>query len=1138
MFVGRSAKYLMCVALLSGAFTAAHAQDDNNDDPYGLYTQVDTPKVAKNLMPTFATKEVRGVVKDAAGKSPMGGVRVEALGNPLYTSMTEDDGSFTIKVPLFTSILYVKTEGYNGLQLPISSDKGLEALMYRDWFGNNYENAISILHSDKARVVNPTSLAVDGELSNKLNASVRTITRGGIPAQGAAMFINGITSLNAIAQPLVVVDGVIWDMQYDRTTLHDGFYNNVLSMIDVDDIETIEVLRNGTSLYGARGANGVLVINTKRSKSMVTRIRANIFGGFETKPSTIDMMNGSQYRNYLTGFLGTTASAEQLAAGNSTFMNENPSYLFYPLYHNNTDWSSDLYNSTAFTQSYKVVVEGGDDVAKYNLSLGYTKADATAKKNDFDRLNIRFNTDVNVFRNVETSLDIAYSRVVYSIFDNGWAESYTQRNISSPNVLGLIQFPIINKYEQFVVWDVNTMQNTLVLSENVYSGRTYTDTYNPFRMFEGYGYAALANPYWILQNGEGTNKNNQEQSQFSLNFAPRYTVNRYLAIGNRFYYSMNRANEKYYLPYNGTPSKTVEGLGAITSTIASQFSKSTTVFNDLYATYKRQFGMHGLDATAGVRFTAFTFNDNYVRGYNNTNDKMPNISYSLQYLAQGGNDDRWNNLAYYVDANYNYMQRYFAKFTTSVEASSRFGKEADSGIKLFGVRWGIFPSLQLGWLVTSEPWFNSSKINSLKVTLGYDESGNDNIDYYAARTYFVNTKFLDRATALALGNVQNAKIQWETNRRLSLGIESRMFDNRLLLGLDMYYSKTVNMLTKKDPGYATGLSTVWTNDGAMRNIGLNASVTGIIVNSKNWRWQAGATLGTYQNRITALPSPTSEGDLTNTIRNYALDANGQQTGTPNVINGYTSSVYGTNNILTAVGYSAGVFYGYQTKGVFASDAEASSAGTYGYLRMPTGLTAQPYREFKGGDVHFVDQNGDGWISDADRVVIGDANPDLFGNIFTTIGWKSLTLDVNFKYSLGNDVFNYQRSQLESGNGVYNQTTAMVNRWTYQGQVTDVPRAMATTNDQWVNNERFSDRWIEDGSFLKLKRIRLTYDVPLRPGFIQGLAIWGEANNVFTITKYLGTDPEVTAGNSVLYQGIDTGLLSQGRNFNLGLSINL
>ncbi len=241
-----------------------------------------------------------------------------------------------------------------------------------------------------------------------------------------------------------------------------------------------------------------------------------------------------------------------------------------------------------------------------------------------------------------------------------------------------------------------------------------------------------------------------------------------------------------------------------------------------------------------------------------------------------------------------------------------------------------------------------------------------------------------------------------------------------------------------------------------------------------------------------------------------------------------------------MGNPVGLFYGYKTDGVLFSDAVAKTAGKDGqdYLKYPTGIKNNPYKNFQAGDVRFVDLQNDGVIDEKDKTVIGAPNPELFGNIYTNFSYKRWSLDVNFKYSLGNDVFNYQRSQLESLNGFYNQTTAAVNRWTTEGQNTDMPRVCATTSDNWVNNERFSDRWIEDGSFLKLKKVRLSYTLPLSLSWIQGLTVWAEGNNLFTLTEYTGLDPEFSCGNGVLYQGIDAGLLPQSRSFNLGVKINL
>lgn len=1114
-----------CLFMLSSACALpAQAAETATSDSVAA-----APVAKKANADKYVMREISGTVLDAATKEPMPGVRVQALDNRLYTAMTDENGKYTLRAPEFVTALYVSCPDYNPVQLPIKAATGQDVQLYSNKIAPIpfYQDGTALVSNPAATIDNSSAISVESEVENTLNSTLRVVSRGGLPAQGAAMFINGINSLNSIAQPLVVVDGVIWDMQYDRTTLHDGYYNNLFNLLDVEDIEQVKVLNNGTALYGAKASNGVIEITTKRGKSMATRIKVRVYGGFELNPSKLSMMNADQYRSYLTEYIGTTNYIQQnpYAVSNIKFLNEDPNYAYYRLFHNNTDWQKDLYQNS-FTQNYRINVDGGDDVAMYRLSLGYTKADATAKENDFDRLNIRFNTDILLFNNFTTKFDISFVRTSANVRDNGWASSYDDRNISSPNVLGLIQAPFISPYQYFM--DPETM--TLRQSMDVYAGKdnVTSDATNPFNFASEFGDQALANPYWILLNGQGDNKNFMEQTQFSINVNPQYTIGKYWTISDRFSYIINRNNEKYYMPRNGTPDKFVDGLGSINSVLASQFGKETTLYNDFRIDWNQNFGAHSVHAFGGFRLSSYTFTDSYARGYNNSNDKMPNMSMTLNPKTYGGTTDKWMNLAYYLNAEYNYKNRYFIQALATMESSSRFGRDAAEGIKLAGVRWGFFPSVQAAWLISSESWFNVKPINYLKLMVGYEETGNDNIDYYASRTYFSNVEFFGEATALLLSNIQNPTIQWETNRRVNVGLEGALLNNRLMFGVNFYRSKISNLLTQQAVSDITGLPFIWSNGGAMKNIGVNANLSAVLINKRDWRWEVSGSVGHYKNEITQLPG-------SNTIEYYRLDDRGQQVGDPyKTVNGYTSSIYGTDNVLTAVGEAAGVFYGYQTQGVFASAEEAQEAG----LRYPTGLTNDPYREFKAGDVHFVDQNGDGWIDESDMVKIGDPNPDIYGNFATRLSWKDLTLDVMFKYSLGNDIFNYQRSQLESGNTSWNQTTAMVNRWRYDGQVTDVPRAVSATSSDWVNNERFSDRWIEDGSYLKLKKIRLTYRIPVNVSWLQSLSVWGEANNVFTVTKYLGLDPEVSCSNSVLSQGIDAGYLPQSCNFNLGVTINL
>jgi TonB-linked SusC/RagA family outer membrane protein len=1064
--------------------------------------------------PVRELKSVEGCIYDAATGAPMEGVRVKSMGDDRYTAMTDEKGHYTIRVPKYVTTLWVEVPDYNGVQLAVKGEKNQDARLYSGNLKATYTTQNRITASNKATIDNSTSISVDREIENLLNGDVRTVSRTATPGQGAYMLIRGINSLNANSQPLVVVDGVIMDMQTDRTTIHEGFYNNILAGIDVEDIESVEVLKNATALYGAKGANGVLLITTKRGKSMATKINVSIFGGFESTPYTTKVLDGNQFRTYASAIAGTTdyGKLHNTSSGIPTFFNDNPSSYWYPMYHNNTNWSDGL-SSTAWNQNYKVNVQGGDDVAMYNLSLGYAMSDATAKGTDMDRLNIRFNTDINLIKNLKTGLDIYYSRTTYNIKDNGWAEDYTNSTISSPNVLGLIQNPALSKYGYYTGEDGKLHESGVYAGKyvgEVTSSTADNDTRNPFMWGEKYiANSSLVNPYWVLENGDGTNKNHEELTMFFLNVNPEYEFNRHLHLNNRFSYSLTRQNEKYFLPVAGTPTTVLEGLGDVNSQVKTLFGKETSVYEELRLDWKNRYDAHSINVFGGFRMTSFTYTDNYANGYNLGSDKMPNMSYSAQYKSWGGDDESWMNIGYFANADYNYAERYYVQATATMESSSRFGKDGSQGIGLCGVRWGLFPSLQAAWVISAEPFFKTNKnVNYLKLTAGYDMSGNDNIDASASRTYFQSKTFLRKATGLVLANIENPDLQWETTHKFNVGLEGSFLDNRLHASIDVFYHKTNNLLTLKSISYLTGLQNYWCNEGSMSNKGVELNLNGILINTKDFQWELGATLSHYKNKITSLP----EGD-------------------------YTTSIYG-GEVLTAVGKSAGVFYGYQTAGVFSTEEEAQAAGLGTYLKYPTGLTNTPYRNFRAGDVHFVDQNGDGIIDESDKVVIGNPNPDIYGNIFTSFHYKRWTLSANFKYSVGNDVYNYQRSQLEAGNNFYNQSKALLNRWTHEGQVTSVPRVCSTESDEWVNNERFSDRWIEDGSYLKLKTLRLTYALPLNLSWLQGVTVYGEGSNLFTLSKYLGKDPETSCGNNVLYQGIDTGMLRYGRAFTVGVKLNL
>lgn len=1084
---------LSLCAISLGLCPTAFAQTENDGEEVEM--TIKKPTRQREVKDNFATTMLHGVVVDQVSKKPLAGIQLKVLGYDRYSAMTGADGKFTIKVPEFATTLFVHSPSFMSQQVAINAkdtEKEIQVLMMQEKFRPMYGEGTTYT-AQAGFDADAKDVTIESDIENILGADVRTVTRSAAPGIGASMFVRGLSSINANAQPLIVVDGVEQDMQQNRLSLHSGQINNILANIAPEDIASVKVLKNATALYGARGGNGVILITTKRGKSMATRIDANISAGVSLVPQLPTMMNASQYRNYATEILGTVPeNINRDTPISFRFLNDDPNNYYYHTYHNDTDWTDYVYD-TAMTQNYNISVQGGDDIGMYNLSVGYVKAESTAKNNDFDRMNVRFNTDISILYNLTTKFDISISRTNSKVFDDGAMEDLSAGAITSPTFLSLIKAPIVSPYQYNAI--VGGFTSLLCDYDDIYS-----------QLGSGYG---LANPVAILNNANGDNKNKAENTYFNVRVEPTWTINKNLSLTSMFSYTLDRNSQRYHRPFVGVPSFEISSLGTVTSMAASLFSKEINVVSDTHIDWKHQYGKHNLAAFGGFKYTYFSFDDNNLKTeYNSTtNDKNPSLSATSGYQHIKGNNDVWKNLQWYGNVDYNYMNRYFATVSLSAEANSRFGAKSGD-LDLCGVAWALFPSVQLGWVMTNESWFpKNAGINYLRVNAGYDMSGNDDISNYAARTSLSAVRFNYNAIGLQLTNIGNDEIKWETNHKFNVGLQAYMLNNRLGVDFNYYVNKTKDLLTLqtfKNP--IGGINNYWTNGGEIKNQGFELSVTAKPVVTRNWNVEVGASVGHYANKVTKLP----DGD-------------------------YTTSVYGDNNILTSVGNPVGLFYGYKTAGVFATDAEAKAAGKNGYLYMEDNAGLR--NDFKAGDVHFIDQNNDGKISELDKVVIGDPNPDIYGNIFATINYKNLTLTMGWNYSLGNDVYNYQRSILNSGSTFYNQQVAEVAHWRYEGQQTDLPRL--AYGDPMGNN-RFSDRWIEDGSYLRLKTLNLSYKVPV-PGswtWLQGLTVWAQANNLLTFTKYLGSDPEFSIGNGVLYQGIDCGNIAQGRSFQCGVKINL
>lgn len=1014
------------------------------------------PAMAQDSIPAGSGQRehyVSGEVTDARTGKPVQGVRV-ASGS--YSVLTDENGRYRVLVPSYGVQLTLSSDGYCSRVIPVQGDSVRNVKIYSD--------AFRTLRGEDA-FTNTQALSVEDVLGERWGSDVRTATRSAVGGEGANLFIRGYNSLNVNAQPLIVVDGTIWDTSTLVESVHDGFYENPLAFLDVNDIESVQIIKDATSLYGSKGANGVLLISTKRGRSITTRIAADLSFGFQQAPKAMRMMGSSEYRTYLTEMLKGSDRAGELATLFDGYLGMNPAATDYPTYHQNNDWTDNVTRSGNL-QHYGINVQGGDDVAKYSISLSYDRQKGVVEETDFSRLNTRINSDVFLTKTLTLSSDVYFSNLNYTLQDDGVNEA------TSPRYLALIKAPFLVGYSY--TDDGSQLTNTLNDVDDL----------------------GVSNPLALLANAENTNK----QYRFGVSLAPKWNITDEWSVQGRFSYNFNNSKSHYFSPMVGV-SPQIVGNQVWENTVKDQTVTQNSLFGEARAAYRKLFNNnHLLDAFVGWRIMNSSFKSVYEDGHNTGNDKVSNMNNSLSYRTVDGLNTDWNSVSLYAQGKYTFQERYTVWAAVSMDASSRFGKDAPGSFRMCGGTWGTFPSVGGSWLVTSERFMkNLPFVDHLNIRGSFGVTGNDNIDGMYGYSYLSGVNYLGSAVGLKLANLSNSALKWETTRKWNVGVDLAVLDDRLGVSIDYFHHKTKDLLTWKQAPTETGLEDFLQNGGELSNRGFEIALSAKVIDTKPFRWNTEIGIARYKNEITALP----DGD-------------------------YTTEVLG-GEVLTSVGHAAGVFYGYQADGVYATEAEASTVG----LRIQNADAS--YSSFHAGDVRFADLHADGILDERDKTVIGDPNPDFTGSWANRFTMGRFALDVLCTFKCGGDVYNYQRQTLESMSGTYNQTQAAMNRWRHEGQVTDMPKAVYGDP---MGNSRFSSRWIEDGSFFKLKNVRLSYQWPINNVYIQGVTFWAGASNLLTLTKYLGPDPDVSMQSGVLYQGIDNGLLSHGRSYQIGVKLNL
>ncbi len=1037
-----------------------------------LYGQVKKGAPATPAVAGAAVIKISGRVLDSRSGLPMRGARV-TYGKSI-ARLTDSTGTFVLDLPDRNALIEVSMDGYTAKQVPVLAGKECLVTLYPDDYHSFYEKTNTVFGDNGVLKTtgavekydwNPweqNSETVDSYLQGKFSG-VSVVRKSGTPSIGADVQIRNFGSLYTNNQPLYIVDGVVYNAEMHSPSITTGHENNALQNIDIRDIQDVTILKDAiaASIYGARAANGVVVINTNHTHELATRIDLQLSTGVNAVPRQLPLLNAYNYRSYLNDVLATSSyTGEEIAA--MPFNNDNPSFAAYAAYHNNTNWQQQVLKSSVDKNLF-LRVTGGDDIAKYALSIGYNNERGIINNTQQDKYTARFNGDMNLTEKLTAQTNISLGYGQQQLKDQGISP------LTNPLFLGLVKSPLLHP---------NELSNDGKVSPN------YAEA-------DWFGYS---NPLQLIYNG----LNNKKAYRFLGSVVFNYQFNDRFHLSNLTAVTYDKAQEDFFVPKKGVARDTINNM-EVFSRLGAQVARYYSISNDLRLGYDRDLGRESnLQAIAGLRYHRHDAEQDYALGFNSATDQLITIGNSTaSSRVYGGHIGKWVNLTGYALANLTLRNRYLVSGSVGIDGSSRFGDKVANGLKVSGKAYGVFPAVGLGWILSNEDFLKgNSLLNLFKLRVSYGLTGNDDIGNYRARQNYVSQNFLG-VQGLVREGASNPWLQWETVLKANAGADLSFFRERLNISIDVYQNTTKDMLVYNRGNAVSGIGYYLYNNGEMKNTGLDLSVFGRLLDGRV-KWDAGLSLGKYRNRITSVPET--------------------------IFTEFAGATYITEN-----GSPANTFYGFKYEGVYSTQAEANAAGL-GILDI-----AGNKIPFNAGDAKFKDKNNDGIIDNNDRYVLGSPIPDLFGGMNHTVAYKRWSLNALFTFSAGNEVYNYTRAQLESGKAFYNQTDLMLNRWKAEGQVTNVPKA---TYGDPMGNARFSDRWIEDGSYLRLRQLSLEYDLEVNRQLVKYIRIYGTANNLFTVSRYLGFDPEFAMSNDVFHQGVDVTLEPIFKSYQIGIRLGL
>jgi TonB-linked SusC/RagA family outer membrane protein len=598
----------------------------------------------------------------------------------------------------------------------------------------------------------------------------------------------------------------------------------------------------------------------------------------------------------------------------------------------------------------------------------------------------------------------------------------------------------------------------------------------------------VSNPLAAVENGEATNDN--FNSTVALGFIAELSENMQLMSNFGINYAIMQ--EQVFMPNIGMERYYNDEAHNVAK--ASNNSLNS-LYNNTGLNFVKDFGKHKITSATGVNIQRNQYQYDWALTKNaSQNDEFRRLQDGTDILRElGGSNRYWNWMSFYESVNYNFKDKYLAVASLSLDASTRIGKNALNTIKFGDVPFGLFYSAGIAWRISNEPFLRDiAALEELKLRVSYGVSGNDDVGESTATNYYQAIKYRETVGLIPAVSL-NEELTYETVAQLNVGLDLALLGDRFRTSIDAYRSNTDNMLVYKPLPPLYGFPYRAENGGEMRNMGIDVNLFYRVIDMTHFSWDLHASFSTVKNEVTRI-----EGDKLITLVEGA-------------------------EIVNMPGEQANSYYGYVFEGVYSTSQEAETASLKNNKLVP----------YQAGDAIFKDLNGDSIINDLDKDVIGSSMPEYWGGIGTSLKYKRWELDVFVQFVGGNEIYNYVRYKNERMSGIENQSTRTLNRWQFDGQQTEVPRAIY---DDKQGNSAFSTRWIEDGSYLRLKNISFSYNIPDEFLAFKSAKIYISASNLFTSTSYLGYDPDFSYSNAHYTQGIDYGLTPQPRTFLAGIKL--